>query len=83
MRMLSTMAISTQSDQVLWSVIPQSAAKFPMVGLQVSGRPTHLTSPSIPLKDFFAKQTILVCIELQPWFSLAQFSHAILNHYID
>jgi hypothetical protein len=46
---LSLMAVDTHGDEVLCSVVPQPAAKFPVMDLQVSNGPAQLTSPSIPL----------------------------------
>jgi hypothetical protein len=46
---LSSMAVGTQCDEVLCHVVPQHAAKFPVMDLQVSKRPAPLTTPSVSL----------------------------------
>jgi hypothetical protein len=46
---LSPMAVGTQGDEVFRRVVPQHAAKFPVMDLQVSQRPAPLTTPCVSL----------------------------------
>jgi len=69
------MTIDAQSDEVLCAVVPQPAAKFLVMDLQVSERPTHLASPAVSLEDFLAKKAIILRIEFQSGCPLAQFAH--------
>jgi len=57
------MAVRAKGDEVLLCVITHPAAKFPVVDLQVPGRPTHLTSPAISLENPFMKKLILFWVE--------------------
>jgi len=74
--MLSSMTVYAKGDEVLCRVVPQPAAKFPVMDLQVSQRPTYLASPSIPQEDLFVKALILLRIEFESGCSLAQIAHA-------
>ena len=76
-------AISTECDEILFAVVAQATSGLDVVDLKIFEGSTHLTSPSIPLEDFFAEQTVLVRIKFQPWYSLSQFVHMILMHSSD
>jgi len=53
------MAVDAQGDEVLCTVVPQPAAEFPVMDLQVSGRPAPLTTPSVSLQNLFAESLVL------------------------
>jgi len=59
------MTIDAKADEIFPRIVPQLAAKFLVVDLQVSGSPTYLTTPAIPLQDLFVKKAILLRIEFQ------------------
>jgi len=73
--MLSSMTVYAKGDEVLCRVVPQLAAKFPVMDLQVSQRPTYLASPAIPREDIFVEELILLRMELESGCSLAQAAH--------
>ena len=56
--MLPHVAAGAQRYEVIERVVAQLTALDLMVDLQVSGTPTYLASPAIPVEDFFAKKAI-------------------------
>jgi hypothetical protein len=61
------MARRTEGDQILGSVIAQSAPRLNMMDLKILDSPTPLATPSIPPQDFPAELAISFRIKPQPW----------------
>ena len=58
-----TMAISTERDQVLVSVVAQSASGANVVELEVIGSTAALASPAITFQNFDAKFAVRICVQ--------------------
>jgi hypothetical protein len=56
-------AISTECDEILFAVVTQATSELDVMDLKIIRGSAHLTSPSIPLEDFFAEQTVIVRIK--------------------
>jgi hypothetical protein len=77
----SLMAIDAQGDEVLCPVIPQAAAKFPVMDLQVSRSPAPLTAPSVSLQDLSAEISISVGVESLARLTLAQCAPSVFSRF--
>ena len=71
-----SMAVDAQGDEVLCRVVSQPAAEFPVVDLQVSERPTQLTTPAVSRQNLFAESSVVVGVEPPARLPLAQYGHS-------
>ena len=61
------MARCAEGDQILGSVIAQSASRLNVMDLKTLRSPARLATPAITLQDFAAKLAISLGIKLQAW----------------
>jgi len=65
-RVLLSMAIHTESDQVADFISAKAASKSQMVDLEVGRRPADLAAPTVTLQYPQSLRTILLRVQLQP-----------------
>ena len=58
-----------EGDQILGSVIAQSASRLNVMDLKTLDAPAPLATPAITLQDFAAKLAISLKVKLQAWSS--------------
>ena len=61
------MARCAEGDQILGSVIAQSAPRLNVMDLKIFHSPARLATPAISLQDFPAELAISFRIKPQPW----------------
>jgi hypothetical protein len=55
---LSCVAIGTERNQILQSIIPQLASRPQMMDVQVSRRPASLAAPAVSIRDLVTKLVV-------------------------
>jgi hypothetical protein len=61
------MARRAEGDQILGSVIAQSAPRLNVMDLKILHAPARLATPAISLQDFAAELAISFRLKPQPW----------------
>ncbi len=60
------MALSAQSDKVLFNVLTYATPWLDVVYLQISAPPTGLTAPAIPVQDLLTQPLVGFKVESSP-----------------